>query len=368
MRFFAAHTRLRCEQCAVARSQTYTSASSGAAITNGSRKAVAKAVGRSPSSIAEAFFQSSTSSTRDGAVDQNAPDGSVNYGPDAVVSFLSDDIVAAAFEHARNLRTPEEAIDVNLDLCLQAAHTRCPVPVNPGDPEQPPPFLDTYSERALKYAGVAEHRLVSSVSISPTTHVARYIVVMDTGEQACLTFQLAWESVVRAAYRGIATENAWALKRVRGESVALLDKPHESMGPEGSLRQHMAALAAGDIPASFKFMAACVHGGEGSLQSYREQLESPLFRPLLSHISASVVSSRHASPCRMSSIVKIVPDPRRAHLHSSQCESHSSDALFYFTLTSHTDSGEHPVVNRGWFITEIKVVPVQFVNAWPRSW
>lgn len=119
-------------------------------------------------------------------------------------------------------RTPEEAIDVNLDLCLQAAHTRCPLPVKPGDPQKPPPFLDSYAERALKYAGVCEYGVVSSVSVSSTEHVTRYAVVMDSGEQACLTFELAWETVVRSAYRGIATENAWALKRVRGESAVLL--------------------------------------------------------------------------------------------------------------------------------------------------
>lgn len=94
--------------------------------------------------------------------------------------------------------------------------------MNPGDPEKPPPFLDTYAERALKYAGVSKYELVSSVSVSPTEHVARYKVVMDSGEQACLTFHLAWESVIKAAYRGIATDNAWALHRVRGESMVLV--------------------------------------------------------------------------------------------------------------------------------------------------
>lgn len=119
-------------------------------------------------------------------------------------------------------RTPEEAIDVNLDLCLQAAHTRCLVPTEAGAAPKPPPFLDTYAERALKYAGVSDYSVVSSVSVSPTEHVTRYAVVMESGERACLTFQLAWESIVRAAYRGIATENAWALKRVCGESAVLL--------------------------------------------------------------------------------------------------------------------------------------------------
>lgn len=58
------------------------------------------------------------------------------------------------------------------------------------------------------------------------------------------------------------------------------------MGPEGSLQQHLDALSDGDVTASFKFVAPCVYSGEHPLQSYMEQLNSPLFRPLMSHISA----------------------------------------------------------------------------------
>lgn len=63
------------------------------------------AIGRSPSSIAEAFFNSSTSSGRgDGVGQKQRSSANAQSGPDAVVSFLSDDIVAAAFEHARQMR------------------------------------------------------------------------------------------------------------------------------------------------------------------------------------------------------------------------------------------------------------------------
>lgn len=82
-----------------------------------------------------------------------------------------------------------------------------------------------------------------------------------------------------------------------------------------------------------------------------------------------VVSSRHSSPCKMASIVKVVPDPRRVHPHAHLHGSSSSDALFYFTLSNDLagTQGEHGTAH-GWFIMDVKVVPVQFVNAWPRSW
>lgn len=82
-----------------------------------------------------------------------------------------------------------------------------------------------------------------------------------------------------------------------------------------------------------------------------------------------VISSRHSSPCKMASIVKVVPDPRRVHPHANLYGSSSADALFYFTLSNDLDStqGEDGTVH-GWYIMDVKVVPVQFVNAWSRTW
>lgn len=72
----------------------------------------------------------------------------------------------------------------------------------------------------------------------------------------------------------------------------LQDEPHASMGPEGSLAQHVNALKAGDVEAAFKFIASSVHEGTDTFSTYKDQLDSPLFRPLLSHISSQV--SDHA--------------------------------------------------------------------------
>lgn len=71
----------------------------------------------------------------------------------------------------------------------------------------------------------------------------------------------------------------------------------------------------------------------------------------------------------MSAILKVIPDPRRVHPHASQDGSSSTDALFYFTLSCDAVGPDNDkAIAAGWYITEIKVVPVQFVNAWSRRW
>jgi hypothetical protein len=120
-------------------------------------------------------------------------------------------------KHSAACRTPEEYIDVNLELCLQAAYSKSNIPVRAEDADRAPPFLDSFGVRALMYSGVTEHRLLSSVQVSEQEHVARYKVAMCGGEIAVLTFQLVLQRGVRAAYRGIASESSWVLQRVRGE-------------------------------------------------------------------------------------------------------------------------------------------------------
>lgn len=93
--------QLRCVQCQAFHQRAATRYT---AVCHRSRTSVVHAVGRSPSSIAEAFFNSSTSSRRQPLRQGQQIGGNGYDGPDAVVSFLSDDIVAAAFEHARQLR------------------------------------------------------------------------------------------------------------------------------------------------------------------------------------------------------------------------------------------------------------------------
>ena len=106
---------------------------------------------------------------------------------------------------------------MNLELCLQAAYSRNNIPVRAEDAQRAPPFLDSFGVRALMYAGIVEHSLLSSVQVSEKEHAARYRVVMCGGEVAVLTFLLVWQRGVRAAYRGIAAESSWALQRVCGE-------------------------------------------------------------------------------------------------------------------------------------------------------
>lgn len=120
-------------------------------------------------------------------------------------------------KHLGGCRTPEESIDVNLELCLQAAYSPGNIPIRAEDAERSPPFLDSFGVRVLMYAGIIEHSLLSSVQVSEREHAARYKVVMSGGEIAVLTFQLVLQKGVRAAYRGIAAESSWVLQRVRGE-------------------------------------------------------------------------------------------------------------------------------------------------------
>lgn len=77
------------------------------------------------------------------------------------------------------------------------------------------------------------------------------------------------------------------------------------MGPEGSLEQHIKALAVGNVEAAFKFLASYAQKGNDELRTYKEQLESPLFRPLLSHISVQVCCSCAASGCSCSCVTSL---------------------------------------------------------------
>lgn len=123
--------------------------------------------------------------------------------------------------HVCGYRTPEESIDVTLELCLQAAYSRSNIPVRAEDAERAPPFLDSFGVRALMYTGIVEHSLLSSVQVTDREHVTRYKVAMSGGEVAVLTFQLVLQRGVRAAYRGIAAESSWVLQRVSGEWESL---------------------------------------------------------------------------------------------------------------------------------------------------
>lgn len=148
-------------------------------------------------------------------------------------------------------RTPEESIDVNLELCLQAAYSSSNIPVRAEDAERAPPFLDSFGVRALMYAGVVDHSLLSSVQVSDREHSARYKVVMCGGEVAVLTFQLVLQKGVRAAYRSIAAESSWVLQRVHGEWSDLLVRDRMSGVCVGALvcfACGMCAACAGTAP------------------------------------------------------------------------------------------------------------------------
>jgi hypothetical protein len=83
---------------------------------------------------------------------------------------------------------------------------------------------------------------------------------------------------------------------------------------------------------------------------------------------------RHNGKDKVSAVVKLVPDPRRMRVEANGS---TSDALYLVTMSqeslpSHTaadgaaqDYGmkeQMPV----WMVSSVKVVPVQFVNAWPQ--
>lgn len=77
---------------------------------------------------------------------------------------------------------------------------------------------------------------------------------------------------------------------------------------------------------------------------------------------------------KVSAVIKLVPDPRK--LRSDSAGSESREALYLFTVSQEAprvigaddsvdalDTGERMAV---WTISSVKVVPVQFVNAWPQ--
>jgi hypothetical protein len=63
------------------------------------------------------------------------------------------------------------------------------------------------------------------------------------------------------------------------------------MGPEATMHCYLEALQRGDIEAAFSFVSRSEHKGPRALQRYAARLESPLFRPLVSHISSKVCCS-----------------------------------------------------------------------------
>jgi hypothetical protein len=92
-----------------------------------------------------------------------------------------------------------------------------------------------------------------------------------------------------------------------------------------------------------------------------------------------VLTCRHRSSSRVSAVVKFVPDPRKMRVETNSCSTESSDALYLFTVTQEerraVDNGQgsgggyaDPRIrpNVVWAIETVKVVPVQFVNAWPK--
>lgn len=51
---------------------------------------------------------------------------------------------------------------------------------------------------------------------------------------------------------------------------------------------YLSALQQGNIASAFKFASHKERQGERALQRYTAQLESPLFRPLINHLSTKV--------------------------------------------------------------------------------
>lgn len=76
---------------------------------------------------------------------------------------------------------------------------------------------------------------------------------------------------------------------------------------------------------------------------------------------------------KVSAVIKLIPDPRRRSENGPRTE--SSDALYLLTVSQedlHAQAGAHGAAQHEgqrravWTISSVKVVPVQFVNAWPQ--
>jgi hypothetical protein len=86
---------------------------------------------------------------------------------------------------------------------------------------------------------------------------------------------------------------------------------------------------------------------------------------------------RHNGKHKVSAVIKLVPDPRRMRMEANGSTSESTDALYLLTMTKeglppHTAADgiaqDHGMGGKMavWTISSLKVVPVQFVNAWPQ--
>ena len=136
--------------------------------------------------------------------------------------------------YAAPCRVLDEGIDITLEGCLKASHSRAPDAT-----VRQPPFLDTYAHRALCFSGVARAELLSSVSTGATTHVQRHAATLHNGEEVILTFRLARETTVRAAYKGLASEPQWVLERAWGEYARLQVRTrHADVSPISAGRSH----------------------------------------------------------------------------------------------------------------------------------
>lgn len=80
---------------------------------------------------------------------------------------------------------------------------------------------------------------------------------------------------------------------------------------------------------------------------------------------------------KVSAVIKLVPDPRKMRSETNGSITESSDALYLLTVSqedgqAHTASDgtaqDHGMREQMavWAISSVKVVPVQFVNAWPQ--
>ena len=85
---------------------------------------------------------------------------------------------------------------------------------------------------------------------------------------------------------------------------------------------------------------------------------------------------RHTGKQKLSAVVQLVPDPRKMRSESNGSGEESTNALYLLSMAqessqAHTADGAAQGLalrerTELWVIDSIKVVPVQFVNAWPQ--
>lgn len=101
-----------------------------------------------------------------------------------------------------------------------------------------------------------------------------------------------------------------------------------------------------------------------------------MLMPVVKAEALQVLMCRHTSKDKVTAVIQLVPDPRKLRGETNGSTADSSEALYLLTVAQEyfqahaADGAAQGVATQErtavWAIDSVKVVPVQFVNAWPQ--